>query len=530
MADWSARAEQYRERRFRDPRGPPVVTNEAFAFQEESQDGFSLVDTQKGPVNQPGWDKGMRGRGRGRGRGRFGRGYQPAVPMGAEAKFNAKFEKKVVKTAAQSKWKKSMAANNYNRWNDRAPVRLRDASVDVRPEWSVMGQFAFSELNKMSTDVPEGIDVHTCGTLMPYDKAYDRINVKMEKKLEKFDRSFFRVTTSDDPIIAKLASDPKHQDVKVFATDAIISVIMAAPRSAMSWDIIVNKVDGRLFLDKRSGSPLDFVSCNETAVDFSSEDPESINNMGKLVTEATIINQNFSQQVILDTATSADPDAQKPYVFSEPTTPFAAEASPEEAVAPVAYRYRAFNVGKPPKEGDKDMRVKMLIRTELDAVVQGKQNEEQLLRMYALNEVDARLTNGLDWRQKLDSQRGAVLATELKNNSCKLAKWTLQSMLAGADMIKLGYVSRNHVRDNSNHVVLGTQTYKPAEFARQINLNSNNAWGVLKSIVDLCLQLEEGRYLLLKDPNKPVIRLYTIPLDAFDDEEDNGALEDDERE
>ena len=53
---------------------------------------------------------------------------------------------------------------------------------------------------------------------------------------------------------------------------------------------------------------------------------------------------------------------------------------------------------------------------------------------------------------------------------------------------------------------------------------------VLKSIVDLCLQLEEGRYLLLKDPNKPVIRLYTIPLDAFDDEEDNGALEDDERE
>ena len=81
------------------------------------------------------------------------------------------------------------------------------------------------------------------------------------------------------------------------------------------------------------------------------------------------------------------------------------------------------------------------------------------MRLYALNEVDAKLTNGIDWRQKLESQRGAVLATELKNNSAKLAKWTLQATLAGADLIKLGYVSRLHSRDAYNHVILGTQSY-----------------------------------------------------------------------
>jgi len=532
MADWSARAEQYRERRFRDQR-QPTVTNEAFAFQEESQDGFSLVDTQKGPVQQPGWDKGMRGRGRGRGRGRFGRGFQAAAPMGAEAKFNAKFEKKVVKTAAQSKWKKSMAANNYNRWNDRAPVRVRAESVDVRPEWAVMGQFAFADLTKMTTDVPVGADVYTCGTLQPYDKNYDRVNPKMEKKLEKKDRAFYRVTTSDDPIIAKLASDPKHKDVKVFATDAILSVIMAAPRSLMSWDIIVNKVDGRLFLDKRTGSPLDYVSCNETAIDFASDDPDSINNMGKLISEATLINQYFTQQVLLDPAAPAalDPQGPKPFAFAEPVTPFAADAPPDEIVAPVAYRYRTFELGKPPKEGDDDLRVKMVVRAELDAVLpgpMGREKEQQMVRLFALNEVDSRLTSGIDWRMKLDSQRGAVLATELKNNSCKLAKWTLQAMLAGADLIKLGYVSRNHIRDNVNHVVLGTQSYKPAEFAKQINLNQNNAWGILKSIIDMCLGLEEGCYLLLKDPNKPVVRLFTIPTDAFDEEEEAEHEDDDE--
>jgi len=47
----------------------------------------------------------------------------------------------------------------------------------------------------------------------------------------------------------------------------------------------------------------------------------------------------------------------------------------------------------------------------------------------------------VDWRAKLDTQRGAVLATELKNNSCKIAKWTASAMLAGSDIIKFGYVA-----------------------------------------------------------------------------------------
>jgi len=46
----------------------------------------------------------------------------------------------------------------------------------------------------------------------------------------------------------------------------------------------------------------------------------------------------------------------------------------------------------------------------------------------------------VDWRAKLDTQRGAVLATELKNNSCKIAKWTASAQLAGSDIIKFGCV------------------------------------------------------------------------------------------
>ena len=32
----------------------------------------------------------------------------------------------------------------------------------------------------------------------------------------------------------------------------------------------------------------------------------------------------------------------------------------------------------------------------------------------------------------------------------------------GADMIKLGYVSRQHIRDNFHHALLGTQARPPA--------------------------------------------------------------------
>ena len=151
-------------------------------------------------------------------------------------------------------------------------------------------------------------------------------------------------------------------------------------------------------------------------------------------------------------------------------------------------------------------------------------------------EWDSKYSGGVNWRQKIDTQKGAVLATELKNNSCKLAKWTaqagqyihsyihthidnfhlhtcifykhyvhvhstyihtvytfiliystlytsistihirivnmhiqtlhtyifnVQALLSGAHQLKLGYVSRVAPSNPYEHVVLGTQSFKP---------------------------------------------------------------------
>lgn len=77
-----------------------------------------------------------------------------------------------------------------------------------------------------------------------------------------------------------------------------------------------------------------------------------------------------------------------------------------------------------------------------------------------------------------------------------------------------------HLRDTSRRVILGTQQFRPSDFASQINLNIDNAWGILRCIIDLCMKEEDGKYLLVKDPNKPVIRLYKVPDITFESDDE----------
>lgn len=86
------------------------------------------------------------------------------------------------------------------------------------------------------------------------------------------------------------------------------------------------------------------------------------------------------------------------------------------------------------------------------------------------------------------------------------------------------------MKDSSRHVILGTQQFKPNEFASQINLSVENAWGILRCVIDICMKLEEGKYLILKDPNKQVIRVYSLPDGTFSSDEDDEDEEEEEEE
>lgn len=357
----------------------------------------------------------------------------------------------------------------------------------------MLEQIPFSTFSKLSFSVPEPEDLLFCGALEGYDRSYDRLTPKNERRLERFkNRNFFKVTTTDDPVIRRLANEDK---ATVFATDAILSSLMCCPRSVYSWDIVIQRVGNKLFFDKRDGSQLDLLSCHETSQEALPESKDDINSAHSLSVEAAYINQNFSQQVLVREG--------KKVAFDEPN-PFANEG---EEVASAGYRYRRWKL---------DDNMYLVARCELQSALDIN-NQRQFLTLNALNEFDPKYS-GVDWRQKLETQRGAVLATELKNNANKLAKWTAQALLASADMMKLGYVSRVHPRDHFNHVILGVVGYKPKDFASQINLNPNNMWGIVKSIVDMCMKLGEGKYVLVKDPSKPQVRIYEVPADAFEND------------
>lgn len=89
-----------------------------------------------------------------------------------------------------------------------------------------------------------------CGSLEYYDKTYDRVNVKNEKALQRIDRIFHTVTTTDDPVIRKLSKTEGN----VYATDAILATLMCCTRSNYSWDIVIEKIGDKLFFDKRDNT------------------------------------------------------------------------------------------------------------------------------------------------------------------------------------------------------------------------------------------------------------------------------------
>jgi len=314
-----------------------------------------------------------------------------------------------------------------------------------------------------------------------------------------------------------LQNDP---EVTVIATDHVLACLVAAARSVYSWDIVVSKVSNKLIFDKRDGSQIDFLTVNETSQDApSAEDKENMNGPIKLGQEASCINQNFSQMVL---------DMDQPMEDCDQANPFEDEDD-AGTCAMGAYRYRKITLpgnAKGANEFEQNP-VKMVVRTEVNCKLPG--GDDNYCSVKAMHEYDPK--PNYNWRAHLESQRGACFATELKNNAFKLGRWTAQAILAGCDTMKLGYVSRDHPTDPWSHSLLGVQTYATSGFAEQIGLNRNNMFGILRTIIDLVMSWDDGKYLILKDPTKAVLRVHEIPWDTFDSaDEDEEEAEEEEQE
>ncbi|CAI7627937.1 unnamed protein product [Penicillium bialowiezense] len=536
MADWTAESKERQNQRpqynrgFRDQQVYGAGTSNLFTVATaEDESSFSVVDNTRTQKRTFGRGGGTVFRGRGGQRGaanqRGGRGgFQRAGPGGRDQQNKSGYNYDTRGGRGGQRGGRRFGWRDYDK-----PQRIREPSVNIRPEWTMLEEVDFSRLSKLNLDAPEGEDLETYGFLHYYDKSYDKAPVKnAERRIQALDRAAYNVTTSQDPVINELS---EKNAATVFATSDILSMLMCATRSVYSWDIVIVHQGDKIYFDKRDGASFDMVSVNENAIDAPMEATETtgkqdqLNTPNALAMEATIINHNFA----LQTLTESD---KSKVSFAKPN-PFYDETEETEPLASKGYKYRRFDISL---ERDEEP-VSMVVRTEVDAVMKGGPTggEDQQLVIKALNEFDPKAQGSggaLDWRSKLNSQRGAVLATEMKNNSAKLARWTTQAILAKADGMKLGFVSRVNPRSATGHVVLGVAGYKPREFASQMNLNLGNGWGIVRTIVDRIRTLDSEeptekvkKYVLIKDPNKSVLRLYSVPATTFEEDEEEEVEE-----
>lgn len=436
MADWTAEGKdregrggrQQYQNRYRDQiyGGGAGGLQTVFNIEGQNEENtFSLVDRSQTSTRGRGFGRGsavFRGRGaRGAQNQRGGRGtFQRVGGRGGQQQYDTRGGRG------------GRGGRRFGGWKDYdKPQRNREASVQPKDTWQLLEEIDFNRLSKLNLDTGAGEDIDDYGFLYTYDRSYDKQPgaATSQRKLNVLERAAYNVTTSSDPIIQELAD---RDEATIFATDNILSMLMCSPRSVYSWDLVMIKQGNKIFIDKREGSSLDMVTVNENAADapleISEGNKDQINSPGALKEEATHINNVFPLQVVTEGSKYEMPNEQPFYNAAEETDPPASKS----------YKYRRFDLSL---EAD-EQPLHLVVRSELDAVVKNNiSGEDQFMTIKALNEFDNKAQGSggaLDWRSKLASQRGAVVATEMKNNSCKLARWTTQAILAKADLMKLG--------------------------------------------------------------------------------------------
>lgn len=377
----------------RDPSG----VNAEFQYKHDAEEdaSFQLVDTAKSTKPKsfdrlrPTWNqqrfagRGAQQFGGGRGGGPGGRfGDRQQADPNAPGGIHNNMHRLKGQQKQNKRWDRLSNARRMFTSRRRDEVKIdRVASVHVQSSWSLVDQFEHQQLTKLQANIPATDDLKWCGELLEYDTAFDRVTSRSNMRVRRYDdRDFYYVTTTDDPVIEELAT---KGEANVFATDAILAHLMASPRAVFPWDLVVQRVNNMVFFDKRDESAFDLLTVNENASEPPhSDDPASVNHPDRLSLEATMINQNLSQQVMKASGPKKALDAPNPF------------ANDEAAPATYAYRYRKFDLGSG---------ITMVARCEVHGV-QHKKGAEQYVSAFALNEYDPKLAGSIDWRKKIDSQ------------------------------------------------------------------------------------------------------------------------------
>ena len=410
---------------------------------------------------------------------------------------------------------------------------VKTPSVAILDTWNLVEEVDFAALQAPLDTAPVSETIYAAGVLERENKV---IISKTGAPLVAPATEAYAATASADPRLRAMEAERRGH---VFATEAVLSLLMAAPKTVQPWDVLVRRTEKALFLDYRPDSKVDSLAVFESCPEVLPPGPPAADNFNcaeALQAEAQRVSRAGAHLLFPPPGGAAAAAGGGPAVEGSTTGGVAAEStlqldgpspaasvaaaaaaagSAEVQTASTAHFYRKFNL--------KGMT--LIARTTVDGYVLDSNDAEdpnKYTLVRAFNEVDHKLVErATPWRQSLAEQSSAVLASEMKLNPSRVVRAAAEGFLSGADLLKIAFVSRAG-RDASAHVVLQVQTIAPQLFAQSVRVTSRELWGTLKVLVDLCWKQPAGKYVLLRDPTRPAVALYAVPEDCFDS--DTGAL------
>jgi hypothetical protein len=325
----------------------------------------------------------------------------------------------------------------------------------------------------------------------------------------------------------------------VFATDTAIAILMNAKRIQKPWDLVFTVYAGTVMVIAARDSATQMDLESETVHETSKQAPwnDSLpDGAPALAVEATNATRHLREMIVRGSPMATTPSGKtlKPMEVEEHPMQDDAERVSKTASS-VLYRYRRFTLGSE----------KLVVRTALHGV-NAARSEAQLHTVFAVTERWDETTTKSEWKRSVRASPGRVLLNEVQENTAKFGKWVASSVLAGADFITFGLVTRSSKDDSTQHTVLGLEDRSPASLATVLSMSPKNMWGIVAWAIEMVREqvreLQEARrdagdlgpdeeddsdykFLLMRWPEtetgvKASIKLVEIHPEDFVDEED----------
>lgn len=230
-------------------------------------------------------------------------------------------------------------------------------------------------------------------------------------------------------------------------------------------------------------------------------DDDTINGVRQLIKESGKIHANILQA------------AQNANNFKELENEDPFEEAEDQKMLRMGYKYKLFKLASD---------ITVCVRCTINF---HEAKSDETCNMYVLPQWNNKRQT---WQRDLDSQTTVMLTKEITDNSCKFSRWTVQSILAGVDLMRFAFVSRVN-ESNQSHKVVGHASVNPEQFAQTINLNISNCWAILKDLINTVKEQERdaAQYLYIKDvvqTNYRLIHMVEIEQESESDEDDETGL------